>query len=110
MLKAGSRIFRQRACEKLIEPQPRRKPKDTRPVFYEPDPSDHLANQLNVLKKMFEQKKDDDYHANFDYASQRALFTMKTRRASEFGDMRIYTPKEMLSLTSTMPCLTLTTL
>ena len=79
-----------------LNPAPRRKPKDVRPVFYEPDPSDHLANQLNVLKMMFEQKKDDDYHANFDYASQRALFTMKTRRASEFGDVRIYTPREML--------------
>jgi hypothetical protein len=79
-----------------LEPQPKRRPKDTRPVFYEPDPSDHLANQLNVLKMMFEQKKDDDYHANFNYASQRALFTMKTRRASEFGDVRIYTPQEML--------------
>ena len=79
-----------------LEPQPKRRPKDTRPVFYEPDPSDHLANQLNVLKMMFEQKKNDDYHANFNYASQRALFTMKTRRASEFGDVRIYTPQEML--------------
>jgi len=49
-----------------------------------------------VLKLMFDQKKDDDYHANFDYASQRALFTMKTRRASEFGDVRIYKPQEML--------------
>lgn len=61
------------------------------------DPADHLANQLNVLKTMFEQKKDDDFHANFDYASQRALFTMKTRRPSEFGDTRIYTPTEMLN-------------
>jgi MinD-like ATPase involved in chromosome partitioning or flagellar assembly len=80
-----------------LDPAPRRKPKDVRPVFYEADPTDHLANQLNVLRMMFEQKKDDDYHANFDYASQRALFTMKTRRASEFGDVRIYTPREMLS-------------
>jgi hypothetical protein len=57
---------------------------------------DPLARQLDVLKTMFEQKKNDDYFANFDYASQRALFTMKTRRASEFGDIRIYTPDEML--------------
>jgi len=46
---------------------------------------------------MFDQNKDDDYYANFDYISQRALFTMKTRRPSEFGDTRIYTPKEMLA-------------
>lgn len=61
------------------------------------DPGDHLANQLNVLRTMFEQKKNDDYHANFEYVSQRALFTMKNRRPSEFGDTRIYTPPEMLS-------------
>jgi hypothetical protein len=46
---------------------------------------------------MFDQKKDDDYFANFDYTSQRALFTMKNRRASEFGDLRVYSPQEMLT-------------
>jgi MinD-like ATPase involved in chromosome partitioning or flagellar assembly len=61
------------------------------------DPADHLANQLNVLRSMFDQKKDDDFHANFDYACQRALFTMKTRRPSEFGDVRVYRPDEMLT-------------
>jgi MinD-like ATPase involved in chromosome partitioning or flagellar assembly len=57
---------------------------------------DHLSRQLNVLKAMFEQKKDDDFVANFDYATQRALFTIKNRRPSEFGDLRIYSPQEML--------------
>ena len=78
--------------------EPPRKPKPRGGAAAAPamDPADHLANQLNVLKTMFEQKKDDDFHANFDYASQRALFTMKTRRPSEFGDTRIYTPSEML--------------
>ena len=61
------------------------------------DPTDHLASQLSVLKTMFDQKKDDDYFANFDYTSQRALFTMKNRRPSEFGDVRVYSPQEMLS-------------
>jgi len=61
------------------------------------DSSDHLTSQLNVLKSMFDQKKDDDYYANFDYTSQRALFTMKNRRPSEFGDLRVYSPQEMLS-------------
>jgi MinD-like ATPase involved in chromosome partitioning or flagellar assembly len=61
------------------------------------DPTDHLASQLSVLKTMFDQKKDDDYFANFDYTSQRALFTMKNRRASEFGDLRVYSPQEMLT-------------
>jgi MinD-like ATPase involved in chromosome partitioning or flagellar assembly len=61
------------------------------------NPADHLTNQLNVLRSMFAQKKDDDFYANFEYASQRALFTMKNRRPSEFGDLRIYQPQEMLS-------------
>ncbi len=61
------------------------------------DSNDHLTSQLNVLKTMFDQKKGDDYYANFDYTSQRALFTMKNRRPSEFGDLRVYSPKEMLS-------------
>ncbi|HKR63579.1 MAG TPA: P-loop NTPase [Thermoanaerobaculia bacterium] len=57
---------------------------------------DHLTRQLDVLKTMFDQKKDDDYYANFDYVTQRTLFTMKNRRPSELGDVRIYTPQEML--------------
>lgn len=58
---------------------------------------DHLSRQLNTLKTMFDQKKDDDFYANFDYVTQRALFTMKNRRPSELGDLRIYTPQEMLA-------------
>ena len=58
---------------------------------------DHLTRQLDVLKTMFDQKKDDDFYANFDYVTQRALFTMKNRRPSELGDLRIYTPQEMLA-------------
>ena len=79
--------------------EPPRKPKQRGAAAAAPmlDPADHLTNQLHVLKTMFEQKKDDDFHANFEYASQRALFTMKTRRPSEFGDVRIYTPNEMLT-------------
>lgn len=57
---------------------------------------DPLGQQLEVLRTMFEQKKHDDYRANFEYITQRALFTMKTRRPNEFGDTRIHTPAEML--------------
>ncbi len=77
-----------------LEPPKKKKATAHAPVL---EPEDHLARQLNVLKTMFDQKKDDDYYANFDYISQRALFTMKTRRASEFGDTKIYTPAEMLA-------------
>ena len=61
--------------------------------------ADPLTRQLDVLRTMFDQRKDDDYYANFEYVSQRALFTMRNRRASEFGDTRIYSPQEMLAAT-----------
>ena len=63
----------------------------------EPSLDDHLSRQLATLKTMFDQKKDDDYYANFDYVTQRTLFSMKNRRPSELGDVRIYTPEEMLA-------------
>jgi MinD-like ATPase involved in chromosome partitioning or flagellar assembly len=78
-----------------IEP-PRKKAEPRTPRPTRADDADHLTRQLEVLKTMFDQKKDDDYFANFDYISQRALFTMKTRRPSEFGDTRIHTPETML--------------
>lgn len=65
---------------------------EARPTF-----DDHLSRQLETLKSMYDQKKDDDYYANFDYVTQRTLFTMKTRRQSELGDVRVYTPAEMLA-------------
>jgi MinD-like ATPase involved in chromosome partitioning or flagellar assembly len=74
-----------------------RLPTQGRPETGAPRFEDHLTRQLNVLKTMFDQKKDDDYHANFDYVTQRTLFTMKNRRASELGDVRVYTPHEMLA-------------
>ena len=78
-----------------LEPPKPKKSARARPTF--DDTGDHLTRQLNTLKTMFEQKKNDDYYANFDYVTQRALFTMKNRRAGEFGDLRVYTPHEMLS-------------
>lgn len=60
------------------------------------DPGDHLSRQLDALKTMYAQKKDDDYIANFEYISERALFTIDTRRPSEFGDTRIWPPEQML--------------
>lgn len=77
--------------KKRVEASPRATKQNATP---EADP---LTRQLDVLKTMFEQKKDDDYFANFDYVVQRALFTMRTRRPSEFGDTRVYRPDEMLA-------------
>ena len=58
---------------------------------------DPLTRQLATLKSMFAQRKDDDYAANFEYVTQRTLFTMRNRRPSELGDVRVYTPAEMLA-------------
>ena len=77
-----------------LEAPRKKKSSNKSPVL---EPEDHLSRQLSVLKTMFDQKKNDDYYSNFDYITQRALFTMKTRRASEFGDTRIYRPGEMLA-------------
>jgi MinD-like ATPase involved in chromosome partitioning or flagellar assembly len=78
-----------------LEP-PKRKSNTKATSTVDVDDADHLTRQLRVLKTMFDQKKDDDFYANFEYATQRALFTMKNRRASEFGDIRVYSPDEML--------------
>jgi flagellar biosynthesis protein FlhG len=80
-----------------LEP-PKKKPA-SQPIALTPTDSldDHLSRQLSTLKTMFDQKKDDDFYANFEYVTQRTLFSMKNRRPSELGDIRIYTPREMLS-------------
>jgi MinD-like ATPase involved in chromosome partitioning or flagellar assembly len=83
----------------LVGLEPPKKRVEQTPASAQPEASldDHLTRQLSVLKTMFDQKKDDDHYANFDYVTQRALFTMKNRRPSELGDVRIYTPQEMLA-------------
>lgn len=102
LLLPGARRKRDRVSEELedlrmmalgLEPM---KKKPLRQTTNATDPGDHLSRQLDVLKTMFAQNKDDDYNANFDYISQRALFTMDTRRPSEFGDVRIWEPSQML--------------
>jgi flagellar biosynthesis protein FlhG len=82
-----------------LEPPKKRSAADPAPGPAAPTASldDHLSRQLATLKTMFDQKKDDDFYANFDYVTQRTLFSMKNRRPSELGDVRIYTPDEMLT-------------
>ena len=95
--KKADRIAREledlRATAIGLEPPRKKQPRAEAPIG---DPEDHLTRQLNTLKQMFAQRKDDDYFANFDYIAQRALFTMKTRRPAEFGETQIHTPSEML--------------
>ncbi|MGA7614298.1 MAG: AAA family ATPase [Thermoanaerobaculia bacterium] len=82
-----------------LEPaRPEKRMNPRRESFRTPSGDDPLSIQLDVLRSMFEKKEDDDFRANFEYATQRALFTMKTRRPSEFGDRKIYLPEEMLEV------------
>lgn len=76
-----------------IEP---RKREPTAPARARRQSSDPLTQQLDVLRTMFQRREEDDFRDNFEYTVQRALFTMKTRNASEFGDSRIWHPQEML--------------
>lgn len=78
----------------LETPKKRTRPAaDRRPLA---EPADHLGAQLTVLREMFDRIGSDDYRSNFEYVTRRALFTMQTRRAAEFGDRRIFTPWEIL--------------
>ncbi|HEX8411506.1 MAG TPA: P-loop NTPase [Thermoanaerobaculia bacterium] len=86
-----------RAMVGLDPPRPARRAAEPSSRRVSQHLDDPLSRQLETLRAMFEQKKDDDYYANFDYVTQRTLFTMKNRRASELGDVRVYTPQEMLA-------------
>jgi len=101
--KNSSKVTKDRIAQELedlritaigLEPTPQ---KAASPLRRASDPHDHLAAQLDVLTAMFDKKRRDDYRANFDYITQRSLFTMKTRGVSEFGDARVYTPEQMLA-------------
>jgi MinD-like ATPase involved in chromosome partitioning or flagellar assembly len=77
---------------------PPKRPRSSAPAPAARRPADPLSSQLETLRTMFQQKKDDDYRANFEYLTQRALFTLNTRRPSEFGDSRIYSSSEILKV------------
>jgi len=76
--------------------QPRKAMASTAPSLPEPRTDDPLTAQLDTLKAIFAQRRNDDYRANFDYVTQRVLYTMKTRQPVEFGERRIYPPQQML--------------
>ncbi|HUO84066.1 MAG TPA: P-loop NTPase [Thermoanaerobaculia bacterium] len=78
--------------------EPKRRKQERPRTLYEPisDSTDHLEEQLRVLRQMFEARGQDDYRANFGYMAQRALFTMKSRPATDFGESRIFRPYEAL--------------
>lgn len=86
-----------RAAAIGLEPQREPRPARTTPAATSALLEDHLGRQLDTLKAMFQQRKHDDYYANFDYVTQRTLFSMKNRRPGELGDVKVFTPQEMLA-------------
>ncbi|MDX1582557.1 MAG: AAA family ATPase [Thermoanaerobaculia bacterium] len=80
-----------------LEPRRPRKKREV-PVERDFEPEDHLSQQLETLRSMFTARREDDYRRNFEYMTQRALFTMQNRPVSEFGDSRIFRPEEMLQM------------
>jgi hypothetical protein len=65
------------------------------PNPFRPDPNIYLDSQLTMLKKMFGDMKGASYRENFRYLAYRSLHVMESRRASDFGDTRIFKQSEM---------------
>ncbi len=92
------------SLEKLareIVTKKRRKPKPKfvrHPFLGTPDPEVHLMNQLDTLKRLYGQQAQANALDNFRYLLDRALYTIQTRRFTEFGDEKIFGRKEILDL------------
>jgi MinD-like ATPase involved in chromosome partitioning or flagellar assembly len=65
------------------------------PNPFRPDPNIYLDSQLEILKNMYDDMKGTGYRENFKYLSYRSLHIMSSRRASDFGDVRIFKQSEM---------------
>jgi MinD-like ATPase involved in chromosome partitioning or flagellar assembly len=62
---------------------------------FKPDPKIYLDNQLDTLKKMYDDMKGASYRENFKYLAYRSLHVMTSRRAGDFGDTRIFKQAEI---------------
>ena len=73
------------------------KPGAPRPVPnpFKPDPKIYLDSQLQILRNMYEDMKGVNFRENFKYLAYRSLHIMSSRRASDFGDTRIFKQQEM---------------
>jgi MinD-like ATPase involved in chromosome partitioning or flagellar assembly len=60
-----------------------------------PDPSRALNVQLDTLRRMYGDLRGEGYRDNFKYIVYRALHVMASRRASDFGDTRIFKRSEI---------------
>ncbi|MBI2566261.1 MAG: P-loop NTPase [Candidatus Schekmanbacteria bacterium] len=55
-----------------------------------------LDSQLKTLETMFADHDKADFRQNFEYVVSRARYVMHNRRVSEFGDIGILQPEELL--------------
>lgn len=60
-----------------------------------PDATQYLDHQLDTLRKMYDDLKGQGYRENFKYLAYRSLHIMTSRRASDFGDTRIFKHAEI---------------
>ena len=81
------------------------KPGTVRPPTnpFKPDPRIYLDNQLDTLKKMYDDMKGASYRENFKYLAYRSLHVMTSRRAGDFGDTRIFKQAEIGQALSRRP-------
>jgi MinD-like ATPase involved in chromosome partitioning or flagellar assembly len=86
-----------RLARRYVGPRPgsgvRRDP--TASSYAAPDPSRSLNVQLDTLRRMHADLRGDGYRDNFKYIVYRALHMMSSRRASDFGDTRLFKRAEM---------------
>jgi MinD-like ATPase involved in chromosome partitioning or flagellar assembly len=73
------------------------KPGATKPLnrVFRPDPKTYLETQLDTLRKMYDDMKGAGFRENFKYLAYRSLHIMSSRRAGDFGDVRIFKHSEI---------------
>ncbi|MCK6683594.1 MAG: P-loop NTPase [Thermoanaerobaculia bacterium] len=70
------------------------------PRAHVPDPSRALDTQLDILRRMFDRRdgREDDPRECFAYLANRAVYLLTNGRPSEFGETKIWGPREVLEL------------
>lgn len=66
------------------------------PVYKATSVDSFLSRQLDILNKLYEDLRGKDYRRCFEYISYRTLHLMESPRVQDFGDSKIFKPKEIL--------------
>jgi hypothetical protein len=78
---------------RLPPPRPAVDPPD--PPLAGPGRQSYLDAQLETLRRMSEGLRGTDYRDNFAYIAYRTLHLMSSRRASDFGDTRLFKAEDL---------------